>query len=123
MMEAKDGCVLDFAHQLEHIRNTHPFNGDEELDRDDMKVSAMNEGNYKKYVICLQSLAKTILDTELGSSHALFREKLQDFVDKVIEKTATIFKTPHFCSSHPKGLVVPRRFDLGTLITLISDFK
>ncbi|RCN27659.1 hypothetical protein ANCCAN_26606, partial [Ancylostoma caninum] len=92
MMEAKDGCVLDFAHQLEHIRNTHPFNGDEELDRDDMK-----------------SLAKTILDAELGSSHALFREKLQDFVDKVIEKTATIFKTPHYCSSHPKGIPPNRK--------------
>ncbi|KAK6759531.1 hypothetical protein RB195_021237 [Necator americanus] len=92
MMEAKDGCVLDFAHQLEHIRNTHPFNGDEELDRDDM-----------------QSLAKTILDAELGTSHVLFREKLQEFVDKVIEKTATIFKTPHFCSSHPKGIPPNRK--------------
>ncbi|KHJ94076.1 RNA polymerase Rpb1, domain 5 [Oesophagostomum dentatum] len=91
-MEAKDGSVLDFAHQLEHIRNTHPFNDDEELDRDDM-----------------QALAKTILDNELGTSHTSFREKLQEFVDVVIDKTATIFKTPRFCSSHPNGIPSNRR--------------
>lgn len=37
-MEAKDGFVVDFAHQLEHIRNTVPFSDDEELDRNDLEV-------------------------------------------------------------------------------------
>ncbi|VDK76100.1 unnamed protein product [Cylicostephanus goldi] len=38
MMEAKDGSVLDFMHQLEHIRSTQPFNDDEELNKEDMQV-------------------------------------------------------------------------------------
>lgn len=41
LMEAKNGSVIDFTHQLEHVRNTHPFNGDEELDSDDMTASCV----------------------------------------------------------------------------------
>ncbi|KAK6053594.1 RNA polymerase Rpb1, domain 5 [Cooperia oncophora] len=86
LMEAKNGSVLDFAHQLEHVRNTHPFNGDEELDRNDM-----------------EALSKTILDKELGDSHPLFRTQLEDFINEVIRKTSMVYKTPEYCSSHPKG--------------------
>ncbi|EYC08344.1 hypothetical protein Y032_0066g3709 [Ancylostoma ceylanicum] len=83
MMEAKDGYVLDLVHQLEHIRNTHPFSDEEELNIDNMKL-----------------LSKKILDAKLGCSRALFRVNLEDFVEEVIEKTAMVLKTPYYCSDH-----------------------
>ncbi|WKY14160.1 hypothetical protein Q1695_000032 [Nippostrongylus brasiliensis] len=92
LMEAKSGSVLDFNHQLEHIRSTQLFNGDEELDGSDMKA-----------------LSKTILDSELGSSHSQFRSQLVDFISEVIKKTSAIYKIPAFCSSHPKGIPPNRK--------------
>ncbi|KAK5973725.1 DNA-directed RNA polymerase subunit [Trichostrongylus colubriformis] len=87
LMEAKNGSVLDFAHQLEHVRNTHPFNGDEELDKTDM-----------------EALSKTILDKELNGSHSYFRTQLEEFISEVIKRTSTIYGIPEFCSTHPKGI-------------------
>ncbi|KIH48552.1 hypothetical protein ANCDUO_21378, partial [Ancylostoma duodenale] len=83
MMEAKDGCVLDLVHQFEHIRNIHPLIDNEELNGDSLK-----------------SLSEKIIDAELGGSHALFRENLQNFVEKIIEETKMTIKTPRHCSSH-----------------------
>ncbi|RCN46647.1 RNA polymerase Rpb1, domain 5 [Ancylostoma caninum] len=83
MMEAKDGCVLDLVHQLQHIRNIHPISDYEELNVDNMKL-----------------LSKTILDAELRGSHALFRKNLQVFVEKIIEKTEMVLKTPCQCRDH-----------------------
>ncbi|VDO36973.1 unnamed protein product [Heligmosomoides polygyrus] len=74
LMEAKNGSVIDFTHQLEH------------------------------------TLAKTILDAELGRAHPRFRDQLEKFVGEVISKTTTIYKTRQFCSSHPKGFVRSCRF-------------
>ncbi|KAK6046067.1 RNA polymerase Rpb1, domain 4 [Cooperia oncophora] len=38
LMEASDGHVVNFAHQLEHVRNTLPFSNDEDLNRNEMEV-------------------------------------------------------------------------------------
>ncbi|XGW34847.1 hypothetical protein V3C99_018691 [Haemonchus contortus] len=92
LMEEKNGLVLDFAHQLEHIRNTHPFNGYEELDKSDM-----------------EALSRTILDKELGEPRSLFRTQLEDFVSDVVEKTSLIYKISEFCRSHPKGIPPNRK--------------
>ncbi|KAE9413899.1 hypothetical protein Angca_008466, partial [Angiostrongylus cantonensis] len=92
LMEAKNGSVIDFAHQLEHVRNILLFNGGEELDESDM-----------------ESLSKAIIDNEIGTSHPLFRSQLETFVKKVISKTSATYKIPRFCKNHPNGIPPNRK--------------
>ncbi|KAJ1365444.1 DNA-directed RNA polymerase [Parelaphostrongylus tenuis] len=86
LMEAKNGSVIDFKHQLEHVRNVHPFNGGEELDSADM-----------------ESLSKTILDTEIGDRHPSFRAQLETFVKDIVDRTSATYKIPRFCKKHLTG--------------------
>ncbi|VDM52864.1 unnamed protein product [Angiostrongylus costaricensis] len=103
LMEAKNGSVIDFAHQLEHIRNilSFNFNGGEELDESDMEVWFQ--------LLDKESLSKAIIDNEIGTSHPLFRSQLETFVKNVISKTSATYKIPRFCKSHPNGIPPNRK--------------
>ncbi|KJH41173.1 RNA polymerase Rpb1, domain 2 [Dictyocaulus viviparus] len=87
LMEARSGSVIDFGHQLEHVRNTHPFDGNENFDENDV-----------------ESLSKTFLHSQISDVHSLFRSQLEVFVEDVIKKTLTTSKTPRFCKIHPNGI-------------------
>ncbi|KAK6019697.1 RNA polymerase Rpb1, domain 5 [Ostertagia ostertagi] len=86
LMEASDGYVINFAHQLEHIRNTIPFNHDEELDRAEM-----------------ETLCKEVIEAEIGVSHPEFRRRIEAFVEEIIAKSSAAYKIPRFCGDHLKG--------------------
>ncbi|KAK6049441.1 hypothetical protein COOONC_13054, partial [Cooperia oncophora] len=81
LMEASDGYVVNFAHQLEHVRNTLPFSNDEDLNRNEM-----------------EALCKTVIDAEIGQSYPEFRNRMEAFVRDIIEKASAVHKIPKVLS-------------------------
>ncbi|VDO41469.1 unnamed protein product [Haemonchus placei] len=88
LMETNDCHALDLTHQLECIRNTIPFNNDEDLNRNDM-----------------EALYRALVDAELKNAPAGFLCPLETFVREIIEKIMSVNKISRFCRDHPNGKV------------------
>uniref|UniRef100_A0A7I4YH32 DNA-directed RNA polymerase subunit n=1 Tax=Haemonchus contortus TaxID=6289 RepID=A0A7I4YH32_HAECO len=87
LMETNASHAIDFAHQLECIRNTISFNSDEELNINDM-----------------EALYRALVDADLKNTHAGLRSRMEKFVKEIIEETVAVNKIPRFCRDHPKGV-------------------
>ena len=82
-MEAKDGSVVDFNHVMEHIRNTHPNQNEQELP-----------------VADLEAIVKETIENTLNDDHPHFRRQLEDYMESVLDRNRKIEALPVSCTAH-----------------------
>ncbi|MFH4974741.1 hypothetical protein AB6A40_001450 [Gnathostoma spinigerum] len=85
LMEAKNGGVVDFSHVMEHIRNTvpHKWEDGSELGPEELRV-----------------LITDTIERSVGREHPRFREQLEEFIFRYIDKTSKYFALPECCGVH-----------------------